>query len=730
MAIGSDIQQQVFDLLSKASNFSFVSADRDTAGIIGLTPGQRVTAQVLTTLPDSRVQVRLGSETLNLNLPMPVRSGQNLELTFVSSEPRSTFAIARQGGTTPPITLSDASRLLGLLAHSEQINDPRLRSSLQSISGLLRSSAGESGVLANLMDEALTYGTARGGETALPRTAAGSFPVSGGETATAQARLTAFESGASQILLQIARNSRFTLVEAINSPVVPLSLLPGQEVDAAVQGTLPGGRAFVTVAGTTLELVLPRTVQQGEILRLTFISSDPKPTFAMARPTPEGAQGGLSNAGRWLSSLEHSQGGISVQQSHVLDRLASVLRSLPADSPAFTAILDEAITYQTVMEGGRQHGAESAVSLMARQATQQQGNGIVLSDDMARLLQALIRGNRLALVEALNQQTQGVFFSAGQQLKGEVLASLGGGHFTVLVAGQMLEFTMPRGTRLGDRVSLFYIAGNARPTFLMTRFGRPGDSRVSETGRWLSGFLGSTAESAPAQETLGILRILLSGPPTDGAHVGSMLQQGLRESGLFYESHLARWFGGEYQLEDLLREPQGRLSRLNQSLPDTPPLDHQGEGTPQPALKDATLEAMEAAFQKAGRVLGHEDVADQSTLPLLRQQLESLQSGQIIFRGQLFEGQPLEWAVGEREARRNREGGQERTWDTTLRVDLPRLGAVAARLTLDGNRVAIELRAGESGAVELLGRERGKLVEQLQAAGLEPAEIGVLHDES
>ena len=39
-----------------------------------------------------------------------------------------------------------------------------------------------------------------------------------------------------------------------------------------------------------------------------------------------------------------------------------------------------------------------------------------------------------------------------------------------------------------------------------------------------------------------------------------MLQQGLRESGLFYESHLARWFGGEYQIEDILREPQGRLS--------------------------------------------------------------------------------------------------------------------------------------------------------------------------
>ena len=107
-------------------------------------PGQRVMAEVLTILLTTRAQVQIGKERFNLNLPMAVSQGQNLELTFVSSEPRSTFAIARQGGVTPPVSLSDASRLLGLLANSQQIADSQARSSLQSIAGILRRSPGES----------------------------------------------------------------------------------------------------------------------------------------------------------------------------------------------------------------------------------------------------------------------------------------------------------------------------------------------------------------------------------------------------------------------------------------------------------------------------------------------------------------------------------------------------------------------------------------------------------
>ncbi|MGD0585786.1 MAG: flagellar hook-length control protein FliK [Oryzomonas sp.] len=756
MAQPTDIQRQVYDLLSKASNLSFVSAEQEPGARVSFVPGQQVSAQVLTTLPNNLTQVQIGAERFNLALPMSVQPGQTLEMTFVSGEPRSTFAVARQDTASPPVTLSDASRLLSLLVDSEEIVDPQQRASLQSIGDMLRRSPGEAGVLANLMDEALTYGTAReggtGGPTLLPefpleqgRAGQGAGIVAGDQDVPPeQARLSSFEANASQILQNIARSVHFDLTEAANPPVTPLPLKSGEEVDAAVVGTLPGGRVFVQLAGTSLELVVPRQVQTGDILRLTFITSDPRPLFALQRPAA-GVPSSLSEAGRWLSGLEHSEGGVSEQQMYVLERLNTVLESLPPDSPAFTAILDEAITYQTVMSGRQPAGPPSPqpdaalqagaalqanaalqADVAVRQAALQPGSGIVLSDDMAKLLQALIKGNRLALLEAIDQQASATGFLPGQQIKGEIMNSLGGGRFMVQVAGQSLEFMLPKGIKQGDMVTLFFVSDEPQPTFLMARFGKPGDAQVSETGRWLSGFLGAAGEQLSARETLGILKTLLSEPPTDASQLSRFLKQGLQEGGLFYESHLARWFGGDYSLEDLLREPQGQLSQLRR-LP--------GQETANPA-QDAALagmkggsveimEAMEAALRKAGAAMTHEGMVDQRALPIVKEQLTALQSGQILFRGDLVPGQRMEWTVREREARRNASGEQERSWETSLTLDMPKLGNVTARLKLDGTRVGIELDATKPGSAERLKAGFGRLGEQLEASGLVPSEIGI-----
>ncbi|MHB8122383.1 MAG: flagellar hook-length control protein FliK [Desulfuromonadaceae bacterium] len=708
MALGTDIQQQVFDLLSRASNISFVTADQEGGSVSMLAPGQRVNAEVLSTLPNNRVQVKVGAERFNLDLPMAARVGQTLEMTFVSAAPRSTFAIARQAGITPPVSLSDASRLLSLLVSNEQMGDTQLRSSLQSVGDMLRRSSGESAVLANLLDEAMTYGSRGGGATS---------PAAAGQLNPEQARLATFESNAAQILKNIAQSSRFTLIEAATQPLTPLPLLPGEEVNATVTGTLPGGRVFVQVAGTAVELLLSQKVTPGEILRLTYLSGEPKPTFALGRTVSGGTPPVLSEAGRWLSVLEHSAGGVSTQQAYVLERLNSVLKSLPPDSPAFSVISDEALTYGRSMP-------DSSAAIAAQGAVQNPagaGNGIVLSDDMAKLLQAVIKGNRLALLEALNQQTLPPGFAPGQQIRGEVLAALGGGRFYVQVGAQMLEFMMPKGVRRGDMINLFFIAGEPRLTFLMARFGQSGDSKVSDTGRWLGGFLGEAAGQVPAQATLGILQTLLAGPATDASLLSRMLQQGLRESGLFYESHLARWFGGEYRLDAILREPQGRLSpRLPQGAA---PADDFALGS----ARSGAAEVMEALFKKAGSSMAHAGIADQRSLALVSEQLSTLQSGQMMLRGDLFPGQRLEWTVAEREAQRDESGGRERNWETSVTITLPNLGAVTAMLTLDGTRVAVKISAEDDTTVPLLEEGRARLVEQLEGAGLTPAEMSIRH---
>jgi hypothetical protein len=203
-----------------------------------------------------------------------------------------------------------------------------------------------------------------------------------------------------------------------------------------------------------------------------------------------------------------------------------------------------------------------------------------------------------------------------------------------------------------------------------------------------------------------------------------MLQQGLRESGLFYEAHLARWFGGDFPVEDLLKEPQGKLSHLKQLLATVP----QTEDLARATMKTGSLEIMEAMIKRAGTSQHQEGIADQRILSVVHEQLTTLQNGQVLYRGDLFPGQKMEWSVSEREARRNKEGGQERSWDTSLQINLPKLGAISARLKLDGGRVSIHIRTGQSDSTAVLAAGRSGLVEQLEAAGLTPGEIGIQHD--
>ncbi|MDD2365562.1 MAG: flagellar hook-length control protein FliK [Desulfuromonadaceae bacterium] len=731
MALAPDIQQQVFDLLSRASNISFVTSDVDSRSLGQLIPGQKVVAEILSLLPNNRVQVSVGIDRFNLDLPMPVRVGQSLELIFVSADPRSTFAIAPQTETPPSVKLSDASRLLSSLVSEEELLTPQFRSSLQSISQLLRGSSGETAVLSNILDEALIYaspGNLKESKLSLQRAGNGVSADLKSEQLSPdpdKSRLAAFKTNASILLENVAQSSRYIMLETTNNPVNSIPLVQGEEIDAVVVGVLSGGRVVVEVAGSALELLIPLKVASGDILRLTYISGDQKPIFAMARRADDGSTPSLlSDAGRWLSVLEHSKSGMSVQQSFVLERLNTVLRSLPLDSPLFGAISDEAMVYRNTPQPppDSRFSAVSMKEVMV-QKENVSGNGILLSNDMAKLLQAVISGNRLAFIESLNRQNTSTFFLPGQQLKGEVISTLGGGRFAVQVAGKTFEFIMPKGVKSGDVVNLFFVAEEPSQTFLMLRAGAPVGAKVSETGRWLSTFWGETSSQLPAQTVFGILHTLLAGPTSDATLLSEMLHKGLRESGLFYESHLARWFGGEFQLGDILKEPQGLLSPCFRATGEQKSLF--ADAIAHVAVRSGSAEIMEAIFKQAGKSQAHEGIADQRSLPIVAEQLSVLQNGQLLLSGDLFPGQRMDWTVAERRNGRNSSGGRESSWESGVTVNLPNMGEVTAKLTLDGTRIAVKLIAVRNETVTILESGRERLTEQLEGAGLTPTEMSI-----
>lgn len=717
MSTQSEVQQQVYDLLSKTSNLSFVSAESATGGTqsLGLSPGQRVSAEVLSGSQGSRVPVRIGNQQVNLEIPMvQVRPGQNLELTFVGDGPRLTFAMARPDVAPPPVSLTDASRLLSLLVSNEQMLDPRLRSSLQSIGDLLRRSSGDASVLANFLDDFLTYRS--DGRTAVVNTGGvpdnpqqqvgqGLGEQSGAMSGWGGRTPSAFEDAASKLLLNLAQNARFKMVEVVNQPLNPLPMQPGEEANALVQGSLPGGRVLVQLAGESLELQLSRPVQQGEVLRLTLISQQPKVIFALMGQPGVDRSAEVSDAARWLNAITKEDTAQNDMQRAVLSRLQQVISSLPPGSPALAAIMDEAMTY----------GALPWLS--SRLLQQGQTSQMPLSDDSGdevfRLLQSLMHGNRLALIEPDISPDRFASIQPGQQLKAEVLQDLGNGRFMIQLAGQNLEVLLPKGIKPGEFLNLFF-AGQDPPVFLLLRQGKTGDAVVSQTGRWLSLISGAQGQATSLQEGLGILRTILQGVPSDPALLQRELAERLKESGLFYESHLSRWFMGDYRLESLVREPQGRLSNTMPGL---------AEAQPQ-SFRDMSREVAESVLKAQAK--GLPDGADPRVLPIIKEQLATLQTGHLLFHGELFPGQPMEWRISEREADGGRDPSEgDRPWETSLSITLPGLGKVDASISLDGVTVDIKVKSGSKTTVEKLSGGIGELLEQFEAAGLEPRTIEV-----
>ncbi|MGC8468138.1 MAG: flagellar hook-length control protein FliK [Acidithiobacillus sp.] len=110
--------------------------------------------------------------------------------------------------------------------------------------------------------------------------------------------------------------------------------------------------------------------------------------------------------------------------------------------------------------------------------------------------------------------------------------------------------------------------------------------------------------------------------------------------------------------------------------------------------------------------------------PLVGQQLQTLAQQQLQWSGALWPGQWLEWNLRRSadDAPREGDGGsvpadaESLRWDSTLRLQLPCLGSVEARLRLQGQRLWLDVQGDRA---ETLQAAYGELHQALQALGLE-----------
>ena len=110
---------------------------------------------------------------------------------------------------------------------------------------------------------------------------------------------------------------------------------------------------------------------------------------------------------------------------------------------------------------------------------------------------------------------------------------------------------------------------------------------------------------------------------------------------------------------------------------------------------------------------------------LVRQQLDVLETGQILWRGDLWPGQRAAIEIVEDDA--SHDPRQPPAWRTRLALTLPGLGAVEARLALAGTRVHLHLVAADTTRATVLRDALPELAAALAARGLDVAPVTLDH---
>jgi hypothetical protein len=267
--------------------------------------------------------------------------------------------------------------------------------------------------------------------------------------------------------------------------------------------------------------------------------------------------------------------------------------------------------------------------------------------------------------------------TVGQILQAQLVAELPNGRSLIDVQGFRFDVKLPLPMRPGETLRLEVLALEPKLTFALlgARADASGDAvSMSTAVRHLTALLdrlSSEPHAAPATRTMP----MISAPPTNTTELAQALAGALTRSGLFYESHQAQWIAGERTLEELMREPQAALRR-----------------TGDPVHPQATA--------------------------LVQQQLETLDSRQVVWSGQVWPEQSLEWRIEEESRQDHASVETPPAWKTSLRLMLPRLGDVNAVLTVAGSDVRITLAAAAPDARSDLRAGEPALRAAFERAGL------------
>ena len=341
----------------------------------------------------------------------------------------------------------------------------------------------------------------------------------------------------------------------------------------------------------------------------------------------------------------------------------------------------------------------------------------MIHNDIQNQLQLLIKVSAPPLIEVSETQLKLPELVPGQRLPATVLASLPNGRFQVLISDHVLDLNLPKNTLPGDKIDLTFVSNQPRLTFALSRdiplpATPAGQSQVSisESAKFLGSLLQKVAEHTEGQASpLSKLSApLLTGAPENTQNLAQVLHKALSQSGLFYESHQAQWVSGERPIADLMQEPQAKLSQTPSGL---------NVNTPDAATQSKAASQTASLVSPNPSTLPNEPVHPH-TIPLVQQQLDVLDTRQLVWQGQVWPGQVMDWRIVEEEAGRNQEANAAPAWQTQLYLKFPKLGEVTAVLALTVQGIRVNFNVADAETAGTLQKNQPVLQNAMQEAGL------------
>lgn len=379
----------------------------------------------------------------------------------------------------------------------------------------------------------------------------------------------------------------------------------------------------------------------------------------------------------------------------------------------------------------------------------------MISSDLAARLRAMTEDAVQPLAPVRGVPADLPDFRAGNRFTATIQSILPDGTFKAEVAGKTVTLAMPQSAKAGDTLELVVVDRTPRAIVASRADAspRPGVSQpalsttLSRGAQVIGTLLAQSGDASDQAAALARNQPIVPTPPSSGRVLAPLLQTAIAESGVFYEAHQALWTTGKWPLAALLREPQGRYSSAQGSpknagegsanVMSTGSLAPSSTGVSTPllvrtALGELALQAPPAETPQriaAGNLTAPSLPADLA--PVVRQQLEALSNDHVVWQGQIWPGQNMDWEIEDATREGSAKEAQEpKTWTTIVRLSLPHLGTVAATLKLNETGVSVGLRAAERTSVDPLRSAIEDLAGALDAAGVPLQAMLVEHGET